>query len=177
LKKEEGRHINTSIIVAMDKNKLIGKDNVLPWSISEDLKLFRKRTLEHVVIMGRVTWDNLPKKPLKDRLNIVISRIRTGHECFRMGDKSQMVYFQPDLKAAIKFATWYYPDNNEIFIIGGKQIYETALNENLVDKMYITEIHGDYEGDVYFPPILDNFKQVKIEKHEQFNIMEYGKSE
>ena len=166
-----------SIIVAFDKNRLIGKDGKMPWLLSDDLKLFKQRTMGHPVIMGRTTWDNLPKKPLPGRLNIVVSRTKTGHEVFPVGDMSQIVYFQHSLEAAITLATWYCPGNEEIFVIGGKQIYEAALNAEIVDKIYVSEIVGDFDGDTYFPPIPGFFAEIaQGEQYPEFQVHEYLKS-
>jgi dihydrofolate reductase len=164
--------MKVSIVVAFDKNGLIGKNGALPWNIPEDLKIFKERTLNHPIIVGRKTYDSLPKKPLKSRLNIVVTRTGIGLEPFQMDGYSQFVHFQLDLKAAIKFATMYCPNNDEIFIIGGKQIYETALNEDLVDKIYATEVFGDYEGDVYFPP-LPAWERNLLELTDDFQVVEY----
>ena len=165
-----------SLIVALDKNRLIGKNGQLPWHLPEDLKQFKVRTWGHPIIMGRKTWDSLPKKPLPGRLNIVVSKTVMNAQVFDMEEASQMVYFRSDLKSAIALATTYCPNNDEIFIIGGKQVYETALNEKVVDKMYVTEVHGDHEGDTYFPLIPIEFGTPKEFPGEAFTVWEHTKA-
>ena len=165
-----------SIIVAVDKNGLIGKDGKIPWNIPEDLKNFRAQTMGYPVVMGRLTWESLPKKPLKGRLNVIVSRTNAGHEVFSMGDGwSQIVYFQPSLEEAVKFAKMYSPNTDEIFIIGGKQIYDTALNLGIVDKIYMTLVEGDYEGDTYFPTIPTEFKETSKRECSGFSYQELVK--
>jgi len=164
-----------SIIVAFDKNRLIGSNNALPWHIPEDLKLFKARTLGHPIILGRKTWDSLPKRPLKGRLNVIVSQTKKSLELFTEDDLSQFVYFHPDLKSAIKFATWYCPNSSETFIVGGRQIYETALKEDVVDKIYATEVHGDYEGDTFFPELGPEWKKSVLEQRQEFDVVEFTK--
>lgn len=127
-----------SIIVAMSDNRAIGKDNKLPWFIPEDLEWFRENTVGKPVIMGRKTHESIGKK-LPGRLNIVVSK-----------DKSYIplnnqVKAVTSLKEAISLCVEY----EEIFIIGGEQIYREAIN--IADKMYITRIEITINGDAYFP--------------------------
>ena len=164
-----------SLIVALDKNRLIGKNGQLPWHLPEDLKQFKARTWGHPIIMGRKTWDSLPKKPLPGRLNVVVSTTITNAQVFDMEEASQLVFFKPDLKSAIALATMYCPNNDEIFIIGGGKLYETALNNNLVDKMYVTEVHGSYEGDTYFPLIPIEFGTPVEKVGDGFTLWEHTK--
>lgn len=107
----------------MVKISIITDDNSNYSAIAE---IDESATFGHPIIFDE-TWN----KPLKDRLNIVVSQTRTGHELFQEAVGSQFVYFQPDLKSAIKFATWYCCDNDEIFVTGKN--CEIALTENLVD--------------------------------------------
>lgn len=125
-----------TIIVAMTKNRTIGKNNQIPWHLSEDLKNFKRITTNNTVIMGRKTFDSIGK-PLPNRNNIVISR--TPQEI-------PGVVVCNSIPDAIKTAKEY---NKEIFIIGGATIYEAALH--FTDKMLISYIKNDYEGDIYFP--------------------------
>ena len=125
-----------SIIVAMSNNSVIGFNNGLPWYLSEDLKNFKKTTLNHTVIMGRKTFDSIGK-PLKDRKNIVITR----NTSLRISG----VVVVNSLSEAISMVK--IP--NEIFIIGGEQIYKAALP--LAKNLYITRVDGDFDGDAFFP--------------------------
>jgi len=124
----------------MDPNRVIGKDNELPWPrIKEDMKFFRKITTGHVVILGRKTYDSIGR-PLPKRTNFVISR-QEGLEiegCTVFND------FEEALREAKKLDMYESP-----IVIGGAAIYEMALPK--VDCMYVTKISKEYEGDVTFP--------------------------
>ncbi|OGK35347.1 hypothetical protein A3A93_04815 [Candidatus Roizmanbacteria bacterium RIFCSPLOWO2_01_FULL_38_12] len=138
-----------SIIVALaKKNKLIGKNNKLPWHITGDLKHFKKITYDHPIIMGRKTYESIGK-PLPNRINIVVSRNKNYSvppDCFVV----------PSLQEAIDLAK--EKDLIEIFIIGGGQIFRQAML--VADKIYLTLVEGDFEGDVYFPEYESLFKKV-----------------
>ena len=125
-----------SIIVAMSKNFVIGLNNKLPWHITEDLKNFKKTTVNHCVIMGRKTYDSIGK-PLKDRRNIVISRNKL------------LLIDGVDVVNSLEKAISLVEEPNEIFIIGGEQIYQIALS--LATHLYVTKVHDHYKGDAFFP--------------------------
>ena len=127
-----------SIISAIAKNNVIGKDNDLIWHISEDLKRFKKLTSGCSIIMGRKTYESLPFKPLPNRKNIVISSKKIEF-------KGSIVVSSPE--EALKLCK----EDEEVFICGGASIYSYFLDE--VDKMYITEVHESFEGDTFFPEI------------------------
>lgn len=126
----------------MAKNRVIGRDNDLPWHIPEDLKYFKAMTLGKPVIMGRKTFESLGGKPLPGRANIIISRSN-----YSAGDLPVFT----DVSAAIEHArkSAIGTGVKEIMILGGAQIYELALP--LTDRLYLTEIERDYEGDTFFP--------------------------
>ncbi len=130
-----------NIIVALDKNNLIGKNNDLPWPrIKEDMGYFQEKTTPYTVVMGRNTWDSIPSrfKPLTNRQNTVVSRnpkYSTGREG---------VLTATSVEEAIQIA-----ETAKVFIIGGAGIYKDALP--YADRLYLTRVSGDYEGDVYFP--------------------------
>lgn len=124
-----------SIIVAVAENGTIGDRNALLWHISEDLKRFKALTTGHPVIMGRKTYESLGR-PLPNRTNVVLSR--SGGE------------FPGCLVArSLDEALALFPDDEELFIIGGAQIYEQALP--LADRLYLTRVCHPYEGDTSFP--------------------------
>ena len=130
-----------SAIVAVDNNWGIGYNGDLLEHIPEDLKYFQALTTGHVVVMGRKTWDSLPKKPLKDRLNIVISSQPRGP----LGD---MAFSIPMDEAKIRVAM--SENNEEWFIIGGGTIYKEFLS--ICDRVYVTKIYKDHDNiDTYFP--------------------------
>ncbi len=123
-----------SAIVATDNNGLIGKDNTLPWHLPADLKYFKETTSGKSVIMGRKTFESLGR-PLPNRKNIVISSKKIDND---------NIFIYDSLEKAIL-------DNPDSFIIGGSQIYKYALENNLIDILYVTLIHHDFgEGDAYF---------------------------
>lgn len=129
-----------SLIVAHDDQKGIGAKNRLLWNIKKDLAHFRQLTLHHPVIMGRKTFQSIGR-PLPDRTNIIITRQK---------DFSLSGTFVVDsLEAAIFLAKT--KDSTELFIIGGGEIYSQAMAKNLVDRLYITHVQGDYKADTFFP--------------------------
>ena len=126
-------------IAAVASNNVIGIQNKLPWNIPEDLKFFRNKTRNSVVIMGRKTFESLGS-PLPKRHNIVISR----------SQKFKGVVMAVTIDEAIKKAQ-KEKTQNEIFIIGGAEIYKQSLNK--VQKIYMTRIHKNYEGDTFYPEV------------------------
>lgn len=127
-----------SIIVAVAKNGVIGKDNKLPWKLSGDLRHFKQLTLGHHVIMGRKSFDAVGK-PLEGRVNIVISRNR--------GLRLDGALVMHSVKEAIHFCEEV--KELEAFVIGGAEIVKQALP--LADKMYLTHIDAEPQGDTFFP--------------------------
>ncbi|MFA5987758.1 MAG: dihydrofolate reductase [Candidatus Paceibacterota bacterium] len=135
-----------SIIVAVDKNFLIGKQGGLPWHLPADFAHFKKITMGHPVIMGRKTFDSIGKT-LPGRTNIVISRGGSEKRA-----KSNDIFWTSDVSLAIGIAK-KSPGANEIFVIGGAQIFEQTLP--LADKLYFTfvdAIIAGGDGSIYFPP-------------------------
>jgi dihydrofolate reductase len=126
------------LVVAMAENRVIGRDGGLPWKISEDLRFFKRITMGKPILMGRKTYISIGR-PLPGRSNIVITRDTnfTAHG----------VKVAHDLEAAIKLAQGENPA--EIMIIGGAEIYGLALPR--ADRIYLTEVHADIEGDARFP--------------------------
>ena len=128
-----------SAILAISENGCIGNRNQLPWPhIPEDMKWFQDKTTNHVVVMGSKTWDSLKYKPLKNRVNIVIS---SNDLSFFPGADDVISH---NILNDIQLLTLLYP-NKEIFIMGGKQIYEQCFT--ICDKLYITKINKNYKGD------------------------------
>jgi dihydrofolate reductase len=158
-----------TLLVAWDDNHLIGNGDALPWHIKEDMQLFKQRTMGHSIVMGRKTWDSLGHKPLPGRENIVISKTL---DCRAMPDGSVSV---PDIPTALEIA-FLAKDNNEIFTIGGSQIYEFCLRENLINRMIVTHVYGSHEGDVYFPKFDENdwVKETSL-LSDKFQVVEYNR--
>lgn len=149
-----------NLVVAMDKNNAIGVNGGLLTYIPGDLPRFKKLTTGHTVIMGRKTFDSLPKGALPNRDNIVITRNR--------GLKIEGVKVVHSLNEAINEAD----KNKEIFIIGGGQIYNESINN--CEKLYITHINKEFEADTYFPKIPKEFKEVEREDHLEDPNLEFS---
>ena len=133
--------MNISIIVAISKNGVIGRNNKLAWNLPDDMFYFSKMTIGHSVIMGRKNWDSIPNKwrPLPNRKNIIISR--------NINQNIKNVDITNSIEKAIKIGR--KNEDEEIFIIGGGEIYNLGLK--YADKLYITEIKKIINGDTYFP--------------------------
>lgn len=144
-----------SAIVAISKNHAIGKDNKLPWHLPEDLKFFKRTTLGKPVLMGRKTYESLGK-PLKDRLNVVISR--SQHL-----DLPEGVLLLDSIEKGIE--RMEQENTGEGFIIGGGQIFEESMH--LLDRIYLTKVDTVIEGATAFFPEADHshWKVVWEESH------------
>ncbi len=154
-----------SIIVAIDDKRGIGKNNKLPWHIPEDLKRFRRLTSQHTIIMGRKTFESIISytgKPLPNRINMVITR----NPDFR----AEGVSINTSLEEALFEAK--ENEQSEIFIIGGAQIFQQAIDMGVVDRIYLTKVEGDYDADTFFPPYTD-FKKVISEESREENGIKY----
>jgi len=126
-----------SLIAAMGENRVIGRGGGLPWHLPDDQKYFKRLTVDHTVIMGRKTYDEV-KRPLANRRNVVISRNPAFHP--------PGVTVVPNLAEALALGA----TESEVFVIGGAEIYRLALPR--ADRLYLTVVHASPEGDTYFPP-------------------------
>ena len=160
-----------SIISAIAKNNCIGKENKLLWDLPEDMKHFRTITSLHPVIMGRKTFESIGR-PLPNRRNIIITR-----------DKKYL-HHGVDVVHSLEEAFSLFKDslqNEEVFIIGGAEIYKQSLG--IADKLYITKVEKDFEGDAFFPEIKPEiWQEIAREEHEAseknpiaFTFLEYIK--
>ena len=155
-----------NIIAAMTEERVIGKDNKLPWHLPEDLANFKRLTEGNTVIMGRKTYESIPKRfrPLINRNNLVISKtlpLETGIDVC------------PSLEEALDLAHNY---SKEIFIAGGASIYQQVLP--LTDRMYISQIKKNYLGDSYFPEFDQQKWKVTAEQDfTEFKLIIYEKKE
>ena len=164
---------NISLIVAVSENMVIGKDNKLAWHLPDDMNYFSNMTKGHSIIMGRKNWESIPKKyrPLPERKNIVVTRNN------KFEDKGAIIV--NSIEKAVEKARGF--DEEEIFIIGGGEIYK--LGFAYVDKLYMTEIYANIDGNTYFPKWnKENWKEIsrishpKDEKHEfDFDYVIYKK--
>lgn len=146
-----------SLIAALTKNRVIGKNNNLPWHLPDDMKYFMQTTKEHHVIMGRKNYESIPEKfrPLPNRTNIVVTRQKnfTAPGC----------HIVHTLEAGIDMAR--REGEKELFIIGGSEIYDLGMA--YADQLYLTEIDTILEGDTYFPPInKEEWKELSRTHHE-----------
>ena len=151
-----------SLIAAMAENRVIGRDNQLPWRLSADLKHFRKITTGKPIIMGRNTHDSIGR-PLPDRLNIIISRDQQYQ-----ADGCVVVH---SIDAALKAAS----EAEEVMIMGGAQLYEQMIER--ADRLYLTLVHAEIEGDVYFPDIdWEHWQEISAEnfKSDDKNEFDYS---
>lgn len=153
-----------SLIVAIAQNGVIGKSNgEMSWHVKEEFQHFKNTTLGHPIIMGRKTFETLGK-PLKGRLNIVVTKNRSYKTDF------EEVVTKSSLQNAVDYCRESKPE--KIFIIGGGEIYKQAIN--FVDEMIITFMKFEAEGEVRFPEIInEDWKIKKINDHELFEIFRY----
>ncbi len=147
------------IIAAMTQSLVIGKNNDLPWSIPEDLKNFKRLTSGHPIIMGRSTYESIGR-PLPNRTNIVLSKTMKPQEG---------IIVCSSLKEAIKTAQAH---DETVFIIGGATVYTQALP--VADKLCISWVKKDYDGDTYFPEVdWDLFKKTLAKEYTDFVYEEF----
>lgn len=125
-----------SLVVAVAENGVIGRAGGLPWHLPKDLQHFKKLTVDHTVIMGRKTFDEI-KQPLANRRNVVISRDASF--------QPRGVTVVPSLKEALALGA----TEDEVFVIGGGEIFRLALPR--ADRLYLTQVHAKVEGDTCFP--------------------------
>lgn len=139
-----------SIIVAVANNNVIGQDNTLPWHLPEDLKRFKALTMGHHIIMGRKTYESLGRL-LPGRTTVIVTR----NKAYQV----EGAIVKHSLDAAVRACE----DDDEVFLIGGAELYKIGL-EN-ADKLYLTEVHADFDGDAFLPKI--DFTQWKETSREQ----------
>ena len=153
------------LIAAHDPNLVIGKDGTLPWHYSEDLKFFKRTTMGHPLLMGRVVFEELNEKPLPGRENVVLSRSKN--------------YDHLKTFTTIDDALEYLKNEEKVFVIGGGEIYRQMLGQ--ADELVITEIKNEYEGDTFFPEYRDQigktWKETWREDHEEFSFVKYERAD
>ncbi|MDP2585619.1 MAG: dihydrofolate reductase [Candidatus Levybacteria bacterium] len=148
-----------SIIVAMDEKRGIGKNNNLLFKISEDFKRMSGLTRNHPVIMGRKTFESIGRV-LPNRTSIVVTRDsqRVKNVSFYSPDVEIVTSLTDGIKVAKEI-----PGFEEVFIFGGGEVFKEAMEKNLVDKLYLTVVEGDFDADTFFPDYSE-FKKVVFEK-------------
>ncbi|MDW8332288.1 MAG: dihydrofolate reductase [Cyclobacteriaceae bacterium] len=154
-----------SLIAALTRNRVIGRNNDLPWHLPDDMKYFMQTTKGHYVIMGRKNYESIPAKyrPLPDRSNVVVTRQAhfNAPGCIVVHSLSE------GLEIAAKSG------EHEVFIIGGAQIYREALP--LAHRLYLTEIHIELDGDTFFPELnLSEWKEISRQHHPADNRHQFA---
>lgn len=150
-------NVTKSMIVAMASNRVIGRNNKLPWYLPGDLQYFKAVTMGKPIVMGRKTYESIGK-PLPGRLNIVVTRDHSWQAknvsiCHSIEDAYQLASSQSEIDG-----------QEELMIIGGDQIYSSCLAS--VDRLYLTKVHADIEGDAFFPEV--DWSQWKEIRREDF---------
>ena len=147
--------MKVALIVAMDAERGIGKNNDLMWHLPADMRFFKETTKEHIVVMGRRNYDSIPEKyrPLANRLNVILTRNQTleAPNCL-------IFHSLEDCLNAFQNET-----ERTVFIIGGGEIYQLALQEKCIDEMFISHVEATFSADVFFPEItLDDWKSSTV---------------
>lgn len=164
IKKNKNGKMKYSIIAAVPDNWVIGNGLKIPWYIPEDFKLFKERTLNCVVIMGKTTWDSLPIHPLPKRINIVLNKEKLNLDG---------AIVATSLNEAFEEAKKY---DKEIFIMGGASVYRQTIDD--VQYLYISHVKGEFEGDVFFPEFNpNNYNIVEEISYDKFIFKKYKKKE
>ena len=159
--------MKVSLIVAVANNGVIGKDNDLIWHLPKDMGFFKETTLGHHVIMGRKNFESIPERfrPLPNRTNVIITR--------NSDYKAEGCVVVNSVKQGLEVAK--ENGDKEPFIIGGGQIYKLALENNLVDKIYLTKVHHTFDGDTFFPELNNEWKEVNktVNKADEKHAYDY----
>lgn len=150
-----------AIIAAMAANRVIGRNGKIPWDLPEDREHFKRLTMGHVIIMGRRTYEEI-SRPLPGRITYVVSSTITIDE--------ENCHTATSLSAAIKHAHKNYEDK-KIFLCGGERIYEEGMA--LAEKIYLTLLEEEIEGDTYFPELGEEFCVLETRQYETFTFVTY----
>ncbi len=171
-----------NIIVATDSEGGIARKGKLPWRLSQDMLYFKKLTTPQIVIMGRKTWTSLPEKykPLPERFNIVLTSSRPEFitpslSPEKKGDVRVVFSFEEALQSVNelkKNPNWSFSEQ-EIFVIGGGQIYTQAIAHPLCSKIYLTQIHHNFNCDIFFPDYSD-FSEMRSLPPQKENGLEFS---
>ena len=167
--------MKTALIVAIDAARGIGKNNDLMWHLPNDMKFFKEKTQNQIVVMGRKNYDSIPEKfrPLPNRLNVVLTR--------NPDFQAPGCHVFTSLKECMEF--FKKEEERTLFIIGGGEIYKMALESNILDEIFITYIQKEYGADTFFPNVeLSDwsedliFDQAQDEQHDaSFRVMHYSR--
>jgi dihydrofolate reductase len=161
--------MSLSHIVAVSQNDVIGVNNDLPWEIPEDMKFFRDKTKGKSLIMGRKTWESVGH-PLPNRLSVIVTRQKDY--------KAEGAHVVPSIDAAIEYCKGQVSKyGNEIFIIGGGEIFKDTMD--IVDVIYLTRIHKEFAGDIKYPNVdMKKFELIEQRDRQEpvpFSFMTYAR--
>ncbi|MCJ8292565.1 MAG: dihydrofolate reductase [Crocinitomicaceae bacterium] len=167
--------MKVSLIVAMDSDRGIGKNNDLMWHLPNDMRFFKETTLGQIVVMGRKNYESIPEKyrPLPKRENVVLTR----NESYVANDCSIFHSLEECLQS------YRSEEDRTVFIIGGGEIYRQALGMKIIDEMYISHVNHSYGADTFFPAfdlkdwtVETILEQKKDDRHAaSFSVMRYTK--
>lgn len=144
-----------SLLVAMARNRVIGKNNTLPWHLPADLKHFKALTMGHPIIMGRKTYESIGRV-LPGRTNVIVTRQKAYQVLGAITVNS--------IDDALKVCQEGVEGNDEVFLIGGAELYRQTLGR--CNRIYATEIQRDFDGDAFFPRIdMEEWQEISREKH------------
>ena len=167
--------MKVALIVAMDAERGIGKNNDLMWHLPADMRFFKETTKDHIVVMGRRNYDSIPEKyrPLPNRLNVILTRNKDfkAENCLVFNSLNDCLDHFKDEK------------ERKVFIIGGGEIYKMALESNCLNEMFITYVDGVFDADTFFPKFDESIWKNEVigsqsidEKHKfSFEIRHYLK--
>ncbi len=158
-------------IVAMTPQRVIGSMNGIPWRLPKDQRRFAELTTGHTVLMGRKTYDSLPKKfcPLPNRKNIVVTR----NSEYPVAEGVVVISDVVDYLEKVKSGTISLP-TNQLWIIGGEEIYRLTMS--FVDQIYLTLVDQEVEGDAFFPRFEGDFKENERQAEDGFSFVNYVRS-
>lgn len=155
------KNIELAAMVAMTPKRVIGKNGDLPWHLPEDLKVFKKYTTRHPIIMGRKTWDSIGK-PLPQRQNIVLTRDRSWS-----AEGAEVIHSPEELNHLELM-------NEKAFIIGGAEVYSVFMNS--LNEILVSHVYEDYQGDTLFPKFTNLFPKMEVlETYESFELRRYSR--
>lgn len=146
--------MQVSLIVAMDSNRGIGKNNDLMWHLPADMNFFKETTKNQIVVMGRKNYDSIPEKyrPLPNRLNVILTRNKDfkAENCLVFNSLNDCLDHFKDEK------------ERKVFIIGGGEIYKMALDSGRLNEMYITYVNGVFDADTFFPQFNESEWEIQV---------------
>ena len=155
-----------TLIACMAHNRTIGKDGTIPWHIKEDFIHFKNYTLNKTCVMGRKTFISINEKPLPKRNNIVLTK-----DTSRYKERNDIEVTSSLIEVLNRFKN----SEEELIVMGGETIYRQSLP--FADKIVLSVIHKDYDGDTFFPIFEDDFKIIEIKNYDEFDVYYYKRND